>query len=31
MAKTSKQLRKDIMWIISQTTDDFLEYIEEKL
>ena len=31
MAKTSKQLRKDIMWIISQTTDDFLEFIEEKL
>jgi hypothetical protein len=31
MAKTSKQLRKDIMWIISQTADDFLEYIEEKL
>lgn len=31
MAKTSKQLRKDIIWIISQTTDDFLEYIQEKL
>lgn len=31
MTKSSKQFKKDMVWIISQTTEDFLGFIEEKL
>jgi hypothetical protein len=30
-AKVSRQLQKDLILFITQTTEDFLEYIEEKL
>jgi hypothetical protein len=31
VSKASKQLQKDLVWMISQSTKDFLEFIEEKL
>lgn len=31
MSKDSIQFKKDFVWIISQTTEDFLGYIESKL
>lgn len=31
MSKASKQFKKDLIWMISQSTEDFLEFVEEKL